>query len=63
MKFHGVEVTEREGARVRLKKGEERIVVHRPHPGSIVGRATARDIADFLKAAGVIPLREQDDDG
>ena len=42
--YRGVEVTERRGSRVGLKKGNERIVVHRPHPGSVTGRATVRDI-------------------
>ena len=60
---HGVEMTERKGSRVGLKMGDERIVVHRLHPGSVTGRETVRDIADFLKAAGVMPLRKQDDDG
>ena len=51
----GVEVSERAGSRVLLKAGEERIVVHRPHPEPHTGRATARDIAAFLKAIGVTP--------
>ena len=59
-KRYGVEVSEREGSRVGLRKGNERIVVHRPHPGSITGRETIRDIVDFLNAAGVVPTREQD---
>ena len=62
LKSYGVEVTEREGSRVGLRMGDERIVVHRPHRRSVTGRATIRDIADFLSAAGVMPLREQDDD-
>ena len=49
----GVEVTQRSGSRVLLKKGGERIVVHRPHPEPEVGRATVRDIAAFLDAVGV----------
>ena len=61
LEYYGVDVTERKGSRVGLKKGGERIVVHRPHPGSVTGRATVRDIAAFLNAAGVIPPREQDD--
>ena len=61
LEYFGVEVTEREGSRVGLKTGEERIVVHRPHPSSITGRETVRDIAAFLTAAGVIPPREHDD--
>lgn len=60
LKRYGVEVSEREGSRVGLMKGNERMVVHRPHPGSTTGRETIRDIADFLNAAGVVPTREQD---
>lgn len=51
----GVEVVERSGSRVGLRMGNERIVVHRPHPRPNTGRATVRDIASFLKAAGVEP--------
>ena len=51
----GVEVTQRSGSRVVLKRGAERIVVHRPHPEPEVGRATVRDIAAFLDAVGVRP--------
>ena len=53
---------EREGSRVGFKKGAERIVVHRPHPGPEIGRATVRDIAKFLAAAGAMTSREQDDE-
>lgn len=63
LKFHGVEVTARKGSRVGLRLGDNRMVVHRPHPGSITGRATVRDIVDFLKAAGVLPIQEQENDG
>ena len=51
----GVEVIQRSGSRVLLKTGAERIVVHRPHPEPEAGRATVRDIAAFLDAAGVGP--------
>ena len=51
----GVEVIQRSGSRVLLKKGAERIVVHRPHPEPETGRATVRDIAAFLDAVGVKP--------
>ena len=51
----GVEVVERSGSQVGLAKDGERIVIHRPHPRPITGRATARDIAAFLSAAGVQP--------
>ena len=51
----GVKVADRSGSRVLLKKGAERMVVHRPHPGPETGRATVRDIAAFLDAIGVRP--------
>ena len=51
----GVEVSQRSGSRVLLKKGAERMVVHRPHPEPDTGRATVRDIAAFLAAMGVKP--------
>ena len=51
----GVEVTERAGSRVGLKKDNERMVVHRPHPQPEVGKATVRAIARFLAAVGVQP--------
>ena len=62
LKHYSVEVTEREGSRVGFKKDEERIVVYRPHSGPEIGRATVRDIAKFLAAAGAVPSREQDDE-
>ncbi len=55
LKAAGVEVSQRSGARILLKKGAERMVVHRPHPEPETGRATVRDIAAFLKAVGVKP--------
>ncbi len=51
----GVEVTQRSGARVLMRKNAERMVVHRPHPEPETGRATVRDIAAFLNAVGVKP--------
>ena len=56
LKHFGVVVTERSGSRVLLKKGTERIVIHRPHPGP-TGQATLRDIAAFLETVGVLPSR------
>ena len=55
LKAAGVEVSQRSGSRILLKKGAERMVVHRPHPEPETGRATVRDIAAFLKAVGVKP--------
>ena len=51
----GVDIVERYGSRVGPMKGGERIVVHRPHPEQVVGRATVRDVAVFLRALGVEP--------
>ena len=51
----GVEVSEREGSRVGLRKDGERIVIHRPHPDPNVGQATVRVIAKFLESIGVTP--------
>jgi hypothetical protein len=50
-----VQLAERSGSRVLLKKGSERMIVHRPHPAPEAGRATVRDVVAFLKAAGVKP--------
>ena len=49
----GVAVTQRAGSRVALAKNRERMVVHRPHPRPQTSHATVRDIAAFLRAAGV----------
>ena len=51
----GVDVVERSGSRVGLRKGDERMVVHRPHPGPEAGKATVRSIARFLERVGVAP--------
>ena len=50
-----VGISERSGSRVLLKKGSERMIVHRPHPAPEVGRATVRDIVGFLEVVGVKP--------
>ena len=51
----GVEVSQRSGSRVLLKRGADRMVVHRPHPEMETGRATVRDIAAFLESIGASP--------
>ena len=51
----GIEVTQRSGSHVGLRKDGERMVVHRPHPQPEVGQATVRSIAKFLAAVGVRP--------
>ena len=55
LKAAGVEISQRAGSRVGLKKDAERIVVHRPHPQPEVGKATVRAIAKFLEMVGMQP--------
>ncbi len=55
MRALGVEITERAGSRVRLRKDEVSLVVHRPHPGPEMDKRTVRGIAKFLNDIGVIP--------
>ncbi len=50
-----VEVSERAGFRMLLKKGSERMVMHRPHPRPNLSRPAVRDLAKFLEALGVKP--------
>ena len=50
-----VEVSERAGSRVGLRKETERIVIHKPHPGSQIGKGAVRAIAQFLEEIGVTP--------
>ena len=50
-----VEVSERAGSRMLLKKGAERMVMHRPHPRPHLSRPAVRDLAKFLEALGVKP--------
>lgn len=51
----GVEVTERAGSRIMLKRGEARMVMHRPHPRPQLSRPAVRDLSKFLEAIGVKP--------
>lgn len=55
LKAAGVEVSQRSGSRVLLKKGRERMVIRQPHPEPETGRATVHDIVAFLEAVGVKP--------
>jgi hypothetical protein len=45
----------RSGSRVAFTVNGLTHITHKPHPGSEVGRASVRDIRDFLKDAGVTP--------
>ena len=50
-----VEVVERAGSRVLLRKENESIVIHKPHPRPHLLRTVVRKIAEFLGAIGVKP--------
>ena len=49
----GITIHERAGSRVHLVKGQESIVVHRPHPRPETSRETVRDLAAFIERVGV----------
>jgi hypothetical protein len=56
LKAVGAELDEaRSGSRVAIILNNRVSVVHKPHPGSEVGRQTVRDIRDLLKDSEIIP--------
>ena len=55
MRALGVDLAQGSGSRIRFSRDGVSLVVHRPHPGPEVGRATIRAIAGFLSEIGVAP--------
>ncbi|MEF3697138.1 type II toxin-antitoxin system HicA family toxin [Desulfolutivibrio sp.] len=51
----GAEIREGRGSRVRVALRGKVAVFHRPHPSPRCGRATVRDVREFLRNAGVKP--------
>ena len=51
----GAEIIKGSGSRVRFSIRDERITVHRPHPGSEIGKPAIREIRDYLIRLGVEP--------
>lgn len=51
----GGKTSEGSGSRVRLQLGAVRMVIHAPHPGQILGRATVRQLRVFFEEAGIQP--------
>ena len=49
----GAEISEGKGSRVRVILNGVRIVFHRPHPRKEAGRATVKDVREFLMRAGI----------
>ena len=46
----------RSGSRVAVTLKNRVSVIHRPHPASVIGQHTVRDIRDLLRDAGITPL-------
>ena len=44
------------GSRVVFKKGNEKIVLHRPHPTNIIKEYKMKEVVDFLKKRGLIKM-------
>ena len=55
LKFHGAEVSEGQGSRVRVSLHEIRAVFHRPHPRPDIDKGALRSMRRFLSEAGVTP--------
>ena len=52
-RFLGVEISEGNGSRVRVKLNGERAVFHRPHPEKETDKGAVRAVRRFLTNAGV----------
>ena len=49
----GAEIKESAGSRVRFKLNGRRATFHRPHPQKEAGKATVKDVRDFIMHAEV----------
>lgn len=45
----------REGSRVGVHLNMRTIIIHRPHPRTVIGPETVRSLRRFLREAGVAP--------
>jgi len=50
----GAEMTEGRGSRLCVALGGQRMVVHRPHPNKIAGKAMVESVRRFLMNTGVL---------
>ncbi len=55
LKYHGAEISEGRGSRVRIALNGVRAVFHRPHPRKKTDKGAVRSMRRFLTEAGVIP--------
>jgi hypothetical protein len=51
----GAEMTEGRGSRLCVALNGQRMVIHRPHPSKIAGKAMVESMRRFLKNSGVAP--------
>ncbi len=52
LRAFGVEIRERSGSRVLLRKGADRIAIHRQHPQPEISRGSVRRLVEFLRQIG-----------
>jgi len=55
LEFHGAELSEGSGSRVRVVLNGRRAVFHRPHPEPTTDKGTLKSVRRFLTEAGVTP--------
>jgi len=55
LKALGAKLTEGRGSRIRVRLGDRRTVLHRPHPSPVLGKGMAGALRRFLTAAGIEP--------
>ncbi|MHB1194766.1 MAG: type II toxin-antitoxin system HicA family toxin [Longimicrobiales bacterium] len=51
----GGELAQGRGSRVRMRLAGVTAVFHRPHPGSVAGKATVEQVRRFLETGGIHP--------
>ena len=55
LKFHGAEISEGSGSRIRIALNGVRAVFHRPHPQKETDKGSVVSMKRFLTEAGVMP--------
>lgn len=55
LKYHGAEITEGSGSRVRIALNGVRAVFHHPHPRKETDKGALRSMCRFLEEVGVKP--------
>ncbi|MCF6362999.1 MAG: type II toxin-antitoxin system HicA family toxin [Gammaproteobacteria bacterium] len=55
LKYHGAELSEGDGSRIRVKLNGRKAVFHRPHPAPDTDKGAVKSMRRFLAGAGVTP--------